>query len=464
MYSLLETVRDVEVEVTELVACGQDVLPFDTIAAAISDTGTQERRHRKLPTVVMIWVVLTMNLWSESALHIVLQRLVGVLCWHQEGTLKRVAGKSAISQRRRALGFAVFERLFATVCQPLATPTRPGAFYKGWRVMAIDGTTESIMDSAANRLYFGKAHNQYGEAAYPSVRCCYLSECGTHVIIGAGFAPIGVSETRLVPDVLTHLSPDMLLTADAGMYSYDLVAQVMQQSAQLLIRLPSSLKARRPQCLADGSHLVTIKPTNRSKRQHEGPLQVRIISYRITDPVRTSTPDKVYRLLTTLLDAKQFPALELVTLYHERWEIELVIDELDNHQRTPHRPLRSQTPAGVLQELYGLLIMHYIIRFHMFQAATRHNLDPDRISFTHTVALLSHFAPVFQVLPDSFHPALWDTIYALLAQRPLPKRNHRVNPRVVKRTRLSAKPRKRARHLDLPTRAKPFADAVLLLN
>jgi hypothetical protein len=73
---------------------------------------------------------------------------------------------------------------------------------------------------------------------------------------------------------------------------------------------------------------------------------------------------------------------------HERWEIELVIDEIDTHQRLIGRPLRSLLPVGVIQELYGLLIAHYALRFLMHQAALQENVDPDRLSFVHTIEVV----------------------------------------------------------------------------
>ena len=66
-------------------------------------------------------------------------------------------------------------------------------------------------------------------------------------------------------------------------------------------------------------------------------------------------------MLTTLLSARRHPAKQVIVLYHERWEEELTIDEFQTHLR--ERPvLRSETPAGVVQEVYGLLLGHYVVR------------------------------------------------------------------------------------------------------
>jgi hypothetical protein len=109
-------------------------------------------------------------------------------------------------------------------------------------------------------------------------------------------------------------------------------------------------------------------------------MWVRIISYRITDE-RLGEVGQVYRLVTTLLNPRVAPALELVALYHERWEIELVIDEIKTHERAQRKVLRSKTPEGVRQELYGMYLAHYTVRALMAQAAVESDLDPDRLSF-----------------------------------------------------------------------------------
>src|SRR5947209_20017180 len=86
--------------------------------------------------------------------------------------------------------------------------------------------------------------------------------------------------------------------------------------------------------------------------------------------------------MTTLLNPLVAPDLELIALYHERWEIELLIDEIKTHERAQRKVLRSKTPAGVYQELYGIFLAHYAVRALMAQAAMQANLDPDRLSFT----------------------------------------------------------------------------------
>src|SRR6266480_2082430 len=93
-------------------------------------------------------------------------------------------------------------------------------------------------------------------------------------------------------------------------------------------------------------------------------------------------------IATTLLDPDLYPARDLCVLYHERWEIELAIDEIKDHQRLSSQPLRSKLPILVLQELYALLLAHYAVRALVLQAAETKGLDPDRVSFTEGLRVL----------------------------------------------------------------------------
>src|SRR5207244_4602462 len=103
-------------------------------------------------------------------------------------------------------------------------------------------------------------------------------------------------------------------------------------------------------------------------------LWVRILSYQVTDE-RLGEPGQVYRLVTTLLNPRLAPALVLVALYHERWEVELVIDGIKTHERVQRKVLRSKTPEGVKQELYGIFLAHYAVGVFMYQTAVEAEVE-----------------------------------------------------------------------------------------
>jgi hypothetical protein len=155
--------------------------------------------------------------------------------------------------------------------------------------------------------------------------------------------------------------------------------------------------------------------------------------------------------------------LKLAQAYHERWEIEITIDETDTHQRRAFQPLRSQKPVGIIQELYGLLLAHYAIRKVMVDAANLSGLDPDRLSFINALRLIGEAIPEFQLAPLECHAYLYQQLLHDISRFRLPPRIPRINPRVVKR-KMSIFDRKRPGHYHLPQPKTSFANAIQILN
>jgi len=185
-----------------------------------------------------------------------------------------------------------------------------------------------------------------------------------------------------------------------------------------------------------------------------------VIEYTITDP-HLPGYGQIHRLVTTLLDPVTYPLLDLICTYHERWEVEIVIDEIATHQRLLPKPLRSLKPVGVLQELYGLLIAHYIIRTLMVEAARQIDLDPDRLSFIGAVRVLQNAVPEFQMTAPEQLPALYQRLLQDIAHKRLPQRRLRSNPRVVKR-KMSKFKLKRTEHLICPQPTATFRQAIAI--
>lgn len=105
--------------------------------------------------------------------------------------------------------------------------------------MAIDGTLDEVADTPANALYFGRMSSGKHQSPFPQVRCVYLAEVGSHVIVDAVFAPCRVAEQRLAPLVLSRaVQPGMLVLMDRGIVSAaELSTLVHQQQAHALARL-----------------------------------------------------------------------------------------------------------------------------------------------------------------------------------------------------------------------------------
>ena len=441
----------------------EQAVPQAVVEAVIADLGAAEQRTRKLPAVMTLLLCIAMGLFTNMALEQVLIKMVKGLRYIWPGDEDyQAANKSAICQARYRLGAQPVVELFHRVCTPLATELTPGAFLFGLRLMSIDGTREDVQDTPANAAFFGRPHGGRGDGAFPQMQAVYLCETGTHAICDAGFWPCHISERIGGLRMLRSVTEGMLVMWDRGFHSFDMAVKTRQRNAHFLGRLPAHVKPKPLKVLPDGSYLAYIYPADPQRKKRGEHLLVRIIEYTIDDPHRPGHGQR-HRLVTSLLEPELYPAHTLACEYHQRWEIEITIDELDTHQRLPHLPLRSQKPAGVIQEAYGLLIAHYAVRSVMHEAAVQHGLDPDRLSFINAVHIIREAIPEFQMTTPEQLPRLYRRLLCDIARHRLPKRENRSNPRVIKR-KMSKFKLKRPQHLHWPQPTKPFREAIVILN
>ncbi|MDF3288133.1 IS4 family transposase [Streptomyces silvisoli] len=360
--------------------------PPELVDEVIAECGRVEQRRRLLPARVVLYFVLAMCLFSGQGYEEVARLLTCGLQDERrwEGTW-RVPSTGAIGRARLRLGSEPLKVLFARVCRPVATEATVGAWYRRWRLVAVDGTTFDVPDTEANDAYFGRPGSSRGQkrGAFPQARVAALVECGTHAVFAAEAGPLAVHETALARCLFDHLAAGMLVLADRGFVGFDLWRAATATGADLLWRVKNSAVLPVVRTLGDGSYLSQIVAA-RDKNRRADPITVRVIEYTL-GPAADGT---VYRLITTILDPKAAPAAELAALYAQRWEIETTLDEIKTHQGGPRLVLRSQHPTGVEQEIFAFLLIHHALRDLMHQAARDEGCDPDRISFTRTLRVV----------------------------------------------------------------------------
>lgn len=418
-------------------------------------------RNRKLNAMTTLVLCVALNLWRQEEASWVFRELVSGVRWLVSAADARIT-RGGVSRARSRLGAGPLIALFRAVCRPLATPQTLGAFRFGRRVMATDNTVFDLADTPANVEWFGRPRNQYTPGAWPQAQLTALCECGTHAICDAEFAPMRADPRAMARQLVRSITPEMLVMLDQGLYSFDLFAAIRARQADLLVRVLPYVKPTPVRTLADGTQVVRIAPSADGRQRAGEHMLLRLIRSTIDDPGRAGHGIE-HRLLTSLLDPAIAPALELILTYHERWEIELTIDEVATHQLTPI-PMRSKRPEGVIQELYALLLAHFIVRTLMVEAAASAPapLAPTHLSFLGSLRLLREALPDFQRYHAQAHPTIHARLLADLAAVILPPRAQRANPRVVKQ-RCSPFPTKRPVHTRWPQPTKPFPQAIVLL-
>jgi hypothetical protein len=441
------------------------VVPEATVAQVVQECDATEQRTRKLCATFVVLLCVAMNLYTNDCISHVFFRLVSRLRWLVDDPAALRVSKGALCQARYRLGARPLVALFKEVCtMPLADPeTDPEAFLFGLRLMALDATVLDLPDTPENVRAFGKRHCPRGRSAWPQARVVALSECATHAIVDAGVWPHDFDERAAGLRLLRGVQEGVLLLWDRGFHGFDMVRAALARGSELLGRLPSTVKPEVRETLADGTQLVYLRPSEYGRRAQGERILVRLIRYTLEDPNRPGHRVE-HRLITSLVDPHHAGAEELVVAYHARWEFESTVDEMKSHQRTPQEPLRSKKAVGVIQEIYGLLIAHYVIRAVMVEAARTVMLPPSRLSFTNTLHLIREMIPEAQRTAAADHRRLYRQLLDDIAATPLRPRTNRTNPRVVKRKMSKYRVKDPDRHRHWPQPTKAFREAVVLLN
>jgi hypothetical protein len=281
-------------------------VPFELADAVLEETRAREQRLRVLPSRVGIYFVLALGLFPALGYAGVWGKLTAAL----DGLPLRPPSAKGLRDLRRRLGPAPLKALFEVLAGPAAQPATPGIRFGRYRTVAFDGCTSiKVPDTARNRAWLGKMKAALGVTGYPALELMTLAETGTRALIGAVFGPPATGETDYARQLLPLLTTDMLVLADQGFDAAAFLGEIAAAGAQFLVRL--GFRRRLPVLarLDDGSFLSRI-----------GELPVRVIEAHVAVACADGTTyTGRYRLVTTLLDHRRYPATALIRLYHERW-------------------------------------------------------------------------------------------------------------------------------------------------
>ncbi|MGW3982777.1 IS4 family transposase [Streptomyces mirabilis] len=374
------------------------VYPPGLVDRVVAACGRSEHRRRLLPARLVVYFVLALALSSPAPYLEVMRHLVeglrgrGLLGeWH-------IPAKSSLFRARQRLGSEPLRVLFATTAKPMGIQAAPGCFWRGLRLLAVDATCWDVADSPANEAAFGRPGNSRGhdKSCFPQVRMACLIEVGTHLVLDAELAGCRTGEVTLVNRLPRSCGPGQLILADREFLGVPLWRAFTSSGADLLWRVPANRVLPVDRMLRDGSWLSRIHAAG--DRTHTDPVTVRVVAYQLHGTGRAAED---YRLVTTLSDARRYPARQLAALYQERWEAEAVFAELKTHQRGARTVLSSKTPDGVVQQIWAHLLVHHALRELMARTAATRGLDADRISFTETLRSARRSVTV---TPGSFSP------------------------------------------------------------
>ena len=226
--------------ITDYISLGviASAIPASAVRAALARTNKAGVRQRALPAPVVVYYVIALALYMHCSYREVLRCLLEGLRWLGGACAPvAVATDSAISQARTRLGQEPLRELHDELVGPVAEASTRGAWYRGWRLVCLDGSTLDVADRAENEERFGRPRGRRGAGAYPKLRMVSLVEAGTHVLFGSRMGAYRTSENALAREVLPRLEPGMLCLADRGFFGRAQWERARSTGAELLWRV-----------------------------------------------------------------------------------------------------------------------------------------------------------------------------------------------------------------------------------
>jgi len=401
------------------------------IARALAATGTATVRRRKLPAEAVVWIVIGMGLLRDRSIQDVVRHLDLVLPDETRPTGRGVVTSSAVVQARDRLGAEPLAALFTQTAQAWAHASADRHRWRGLVLYGVDGSTLRVPDCAENEAAFGRPASSRGHAAYPQLRFVVLMALRSRLLAGAQLGRCTGGELPLAEPLWDQIPDASLTVMDRGLIDYDVFHGLTSRGhgRHWLVRAKSNLRWSVVQPLGPDEWLVDLPIQRKTRKAHpEMPQTLRARAIRYQN--RGFRPQI---LLTSLLDAATFPAAELVTLYHERWEMELGFDEVKTHTLEREEALlRSREPERLRQEFWGLALGYNLVRLEMEQTAGRVGVPPRRISYRGALLLVRGFWATAWITSPGTLPRRLETFREEMAMMVLPERRPRWFPRAVK--------------------------------
>jgi hypothetical protein len=402
------------------------------IEEALTWAGTTTIRRRRLPAEQVVWLVIGMALYRREPIERVVQ-LLDLALPDRKDTLM---AKSAVIQARQRLPHDVLAYLFNATAAEWSARSADADRWRGLAVYGWDGTTMRVPDSPENRESFGGQRSHRGDSGYPQVRVVAAMALRSHILSAFRFADYHTGEVTLARDLWDEMPEDSLAIFDRNfLVKGDFIRFEASGNKHWLSRSKSNTRWAVVEHLGKNEDLVVLEV---NEQGFPTTWELRAIHYK-----RKGFPRST--LLTSLLDSKKYPAKELIAMYHERWETEVGYDEVKTHLLDREEAIRSRSPEGVRQELWGIAIAYNLIRLEMERAAKEANVPPTRISFMAAMALIKDEIGRLRgerlalgTIPDRLNDLRRNLKRLVLPER----RTERAYPRAVK-IKMSNYPRKR---------------------
>ncbi len=408
------------------------VLPNHAIDQACETAGHMGRACLLSPVVVVLHMIVA-ALWPEDSFTAAWQLMWASLRSRLPAMDRREPASGTRANARARLPMAAWNHLFDWLSGQVQALSESVAAWRGHRVVLLDGTTVSMPDTTKLHEAFGATFSKGKRGKFPLARLVTAALANTMTVIGYSLGRYDQSEIALSWSLLKCLRPGDLLVADRHFAAAHYYVRYVRAGFEFITRMNAGIKLKNLTnwCrLGSNDFLVRIRVSPKARRADRSLpkwTEVRIIQ----TAVRIRGKRKTLWLVTSLLDAKIYPAIEIIELYRRRWRIETLLKQFKVNLSAD--VLRSRTPEGVRKEVAARLIAINIVRTIMLEAALEAGIEPLRISFVSTVRILVAFAPRLATAPAWQLLDIYRAMLEEIGSHQVPWRPDRIEPRMIKR-------------------------------
>jgi hypothetical protein len=412
----------------------REVMPDNIICKICKDIGYNYRDRMITPIVIALHMIIS-AIWPEESFNAGWQVLWSTLVSWFPSLNGKSPSRGTVSNARARLPFEFWKRLFKFISEQAQALSKQYDRWRGHRVVLLDGTCISMPGNLELFEEFGRPTGFHGKHKYPLARLVTLCIANTMTVLDYALGRYDQGENYLAHPILKKLRKGDLLLADRHFAAAHFYFYYKSWGLEFLTRAHQCLKISRIKRIKSYSRndFIGWLRINKNYREKDPKLPDKIMVRFIRTVVRVRGKRKVVWLVTSLLDAKLYPAKEIVELYGRRWRTETLFREVKINLSADI--LRSKTPEGIRKEITARLVAIDIVRTIMLEAAIENGVEPTRISFTHAVRAIVSFAPALASEPLWKLMKIYEAMLTEIASHIVPVRPGRNEPRMVTRER-----------------------------
>lgn len=425
------------VEKNETISGKLESITFNSIRKVLPDNAILEAcrqvkydyRNRLITPVMTVLHMVAAAIWPEDSFNAAWQ-----LVWSSfSASFPPMAGKSplraSVTKARKRLPLAVWQKVRQWICQQAQQYSAGMDKWRGHRVVLADGTCSTLPDEPELHKQFPPPKGNHGYGRYPLVRMVCLSLLRTMTVVNYNIGKYRVDENTLLKPMLKTLRKGDLLVADRHFAGANLYYNYMANGLEYLTRAHQKLKISRLKCLYkfNENDFVAKLKIGDIYRRKDCELPTFITARLICIPVSIRGRVRHIWLVTSLLDAQQYPADEIAQLYLQRWRIETLFRQFKVDLGSDQ--LRSKSVDAIKKEIAARVCAINIVRMIMLEAAIDNDVDPMRISFVATVRIIIAYAPAMALRPIHQLPTIYRAMLKEITSHMIPERPGRLEPR-----------------------------------